>query len=143
MATTANSIITPQTCKSGSPTNGFTNANGTAAITVYTPAADFEIISAINVYSTDTSTGTITLNKVISGTTYPLVTTTIPIQAGNITGTPPVNLLSAAIFPSLPVDQNGNRYLLVNTGETLTCAMSVAPTSGKVFTVVPLNAQGF
>lgn len=141
MATTPNSIITPQALQSGSPTNGLTNANGTAAVTIFTAGSNGSILSAINVYSTDTSTGTMTLNKVISGTTYPLVTTQIPIQAGNVTGTPPVNLLSSGVFPSLPRDYYGNPVLFVAAGETLTVAMSVAPTSAKIFTVVPINAQ--
>lgn len=141
MSVSPNSIITPQTLQAGSPTNGLTNANGTAAITVFTAGTNGSILAGLNVYSTDTSTGTITLNKVVSAVTYPLVTTTIPIQAGNVTGTAPVNLLSAAIFPGLPKDQYGNPFLSLANGETLTVAMSVAPTSGKVFSVVPINPQ--
>ena len=140
-ATTGNNVVTPQALQNGSPTNGFTNGNGTAAITIFTAGANGSILKGLNVYSTDTATGTITLNVVISGTTYPVVTTTIPIQAGNVTGTPPVNILSAAILPSLPKDAYGNPVLQLASGATLTAAMSVAPTTAKVFTVVPINPE--
>jgi hypothetical protein len=141
MTTTANSIITPQAFDGGSPTIGLTNGNGTAAITVVPSTTNGCVLRGLNVYSTDTATGTMTLNMVISAVVYPLVTTVIPIQAGNITGTPPVNLLSAAIFPSLPKDAYGNPVLQLPTGASLTVAMSVAPTSGKVFTVTPINME--
>ena len=143
MSTTPKSVVTPQNLVPGSPTNGLTNGNGTAAVTIFTADTDGDVLSGLNVYSTDTATGTMTLNLVVSAVTYPLVTTQIPIQAGNVTGTPPVNLLSAAIFPSLPKDAYGNPVLNVPPGGSLTVAMSVAPTSGKIFTVVPINAAKF
>lgn len=141
MSTTPNSIITPQALVPGSPTNGLTNANGTAAVTVFTADTDGDILSALNVFSTDTATGLMTLNLVISAVTYPLVTTQIPIGAGSLTSAPPVNLLSATIFPSLPKDANGSPVLNVPPGGSLTVSMAVAPTTAKVFTVVPINAK--
>lgn len=139
MTTTPNSVITPQTLNANASTNGFTNANGTGALTVFTAGTNGSVLSGLNVYSTDTATGTMTLNLVISAVSYPIVTTQIAIQSGNITGTPPVNLLSAAILPSLPRDAYGNPVLNIPAGATLTAAMSVAPTTGKIFSVVPIN----
>ena len=140
-AVTPNSVVTPQALQNGSPTNALTNANGTTAVTIFTAGANGSVVRGLNVYSTDTATGSMTLNLVISGTSYPLVTTTIPIQAGSVTGTPPVNLLSSAICPSLPKDAYANPVLQLASGASLTVSMAVAPTAAKVFTVVPVNAE--
>lgn len=141
MTVTANSVITPQSFNVGAGQNGFTNANGTGALTVFTPGANGAILFGLNVYSTDGTARVFTLNSVVGGVTTPLVSTSIPITAGSVTGTPPVNVMSTAIWPSLPRDPQGNPYYNVAPGETLTGVMATAPTAAAVFSVKPVCPQ--
>jgi len=92
-------------------------------------------IESIIVSSSDTSARDVILYMTISATNYPLVQVQIPITAGQVNTTPPVNLLTGGVapgsFPGLPLDGNGNPYIYLPSGATLSVSAPVTVTTAK------------
>ena len=107
-------------------------ADTTTNKTLVTAGTNGTRVYAIYVTSTDTSARDIALKKTISGTDYILGTFSIPITAGTINSTPTINLLNHSQLPNLPRDSNGNTYLQLKTGTTLTVAALTTVTAAKV-----------
>jgi hypothetical protein len=59
------------------------------------------------------------------GNQYPLVTVALPASAGTDATVPPVDLLAAAV--GLPVDNDGQAYLMLESGDALSVATSDDP----------------
>lgn len=115
MALTPNSEITPQT-----PNNAkvvFTNANATNPVGLYNSGSNGSKIVGVIITSTDNVSHDFQLS--IQGRSgggnvvYPLGTVSVPIGAGNSGSVPSVNALNNAQFPGLPVDSDGNPYLIL------------------------------
>ena len=68
-----------------------------------------------------------------SAVSYPIATVSVPVNAGFVSGTAAINLLSSTNFPAgmLAVDENNQNYILLSSGDTLTVAALVAVNSGK------------
>jgi len=119
------------------------NADSTNKKTIYTPGANGSIIEALLVTNTDTGAYTLNIYATISATDYLIGTVNIPASAGNATGTPSVNLLSATSnFGSvLPKDAFGNPTLQVPSGTTLKAAVTVAVTAAKTVTILGVGSD--
>lgn len=104
--------------------------------TVFTPGSNGSKIESIVVSSTDTSARDITVNFTISATNYQLSVVSIPITAGTVNSVPCVNLLASTQLPGLAKDANGNPYLYLASGTTLTVNAPVTVTSAKTITFV-------
>ena len=128
-AVSPNSAITAQT-----PNRGllqFTNSStaGTYA-TLYTAGANGSICKAIWADNSDGSaTHLITVQLVNGGTKYGGTASTSVSNAGFANATPPQSLFSTAIWPGLPLDQNGNPYLILVSGDTLQATFATAITA--------------
>jgi|SRR5579872_369642 len=109
------------------------NATGTAQVTVVTAGANGSKVLNLAGSSTDTVVQTIAVSLVRNATTYLLATTAVPVNSGNASGTPPVDLL--AIVPNLPHDQDGQPYLFLNSGDTLVVNSAGSVTSGKTISI--------
>ena len=118
-----------------------TNANGTTAQTLYACGADGTKVTGLFATSTDTVARDVQITVVNGATTYVLTTVTTAINAGNVAGTAPVNLLSTTNFPGLPVDSDGNPYFYCESTDTLKVGVLVTVTSGKFVNVTAVAAD--
>lgn len=106
-------------------------ADTTTLKTLWTPPANGSKIVSINVASDDTATKDMQLWVSKGGTDYLLGTKTIAITAGFITGTPAFNWFDGVQIPAIPVDADGQRYLLLESGAVLKAKVTVAVTAAK------------
>lgn len=105
-------------------TGAYAIASGAATVTntvaLYTCGANGSKITGIVGTSNDTAAATITVFLVpASNVPYAITTVSVPITAGTIAATPPVNFLSPANTPGLPVDSDGNPYILCQSGDVI------------------------
>jgi hypothetical protein len=117
------------------------NSDSTNLVTVLTPPTTGSKVVAIMVTSDDTSARDLQLVITKSGVDYPIGTTTIAITAGTIAATAAVNMLDTAKLPGLPVDRDGQRYLLLESGAVLKAKVLVAVTAAKFVNIVALHSD--
>jgi hypothetical protein len=142
MATTPNSVITAQTPKNGKVQ--IANGDASAQKTVYTGGANASKIVSLILQSTDTSARDVQVSITNGGTSYPIGTVTVPIGAGNSGSVPSVNALNNTQIPGLPLDSDGNPYiLLASASDTLTVSALTTVTSGKLITANAVAAGDF
>ncbi len=141
MAVTPNSVVTAQTPKNGRVQ--IANADAQAQKTVYTAGANGSKVTGLIAQSTDTSARDVQVSITNGGTSYPLGTVAVPIGAGNSGTVPSVNLINATQMPGIPVDSDGNPYLLLQSGDTLTVSALTTVTAAKLITVSVLDVGDF
>ena len=108
------------------------NADGTNSKIVYTAGANGSKITALLAASNDSSARIFLIRITRSAVNYVLTAVSIPANSGTDGTAPSVDLLSSSMFTGLPVDNDGQKYLLLESGDTLTVALSTsAVTSGK------------
>lgn len=138
MALTATPVFvqTPRSWKiqiSGTP--------GTTPVVFATPAAAMKITGCW-AYSTDTAARSVRLDIVRSATAYTqnivAVNTPVATPGTNI----PVNLLANTNFPGLPLDSDGNPYILLESTDTLQAAAN-AQLTAATFISITCNAADF
>lgn len=110
--------------------------------TVVTGAANGSKVVALIVASDDTSARDVTFGVTKSATFYPLASKTVPITAGTVAGTPPINLLDPSVIPGLPVDNDGQPYILLETGDTLQAKSLTTVTAAKAISLTALHGDG-
>ena len=139
MAVTGNNVITIQTPNRAEVRFvGTTDAAGTDK-TVYTAGTNGSKVWGL----TATNGGTIhnlTLAITTSGTRYVLNTVSLPVNAGQNGTVVPVSLMSIVNWPGLAVDSNGNPYILLDSGDTLTAQYATA--QGTADTISLTGAAG-
>ncbi len=130
MAVSATPVF-PQTPKHGLVQ--CVNADGTNKKTVITAGSNGSKVLSLLGASDDTSDRTFLVYVTRSGTSYLIGSCLIPDLSGTDGGTDPtVNLLNSTNIPGLPVDNDGQRYLLLQSGDTLDVALTTgAVTAGK------------
>lgn len=128
-------FVTPKT-----PVVQILPADALALKTLHTPTNPTKV-TAVMATSSDTASRDVTLYVTKGGVDYPLGTVNIPITAGTITATPAVNLLDPAKIPGLPIDSDGQRYLLLEAGAVLKAAVLVAVTAAKAINLVAVAAE--
>jgi hypothetical protein len=112
------------------------NADGTTKKTIATAGTNGAKVAAIIATSTDTGTRILQLFLTRSATNYLLGSTLIAIGAGTDGVASSSNLLTS--IPGLPVDNDGQPYLFLESGDTLTVAVTVAVTAAKEIDVTAL-----
>jgi hypothetical protein len=134
-ATTPNSFVTPQT-----PNRGVvqflqgTDSAGTYK-TLYTAGSSGS--RCYGIWSTNndgSATHLITVQIVNGGVKYGGVAVTTVQTAGFANGVTPQNLLT--LWPGLPVDQYGNNYLQLVSGDTLQATFATALTTSELINIV-------
>lgn len=126
-------------------TGAYAIAAGAATVTntlaAYTCGATGSKITGMLAASNDSAARDLTVFMVpASNVPYILTTVTIPITAGQVAGTPPVNLLSPANMPGLPIDSDGNPYLLCQTGDVIRVGIrTTAVTANLAVTVLTIG----
>lgn len=133
MAVTATPIY-PQTHKNA--VLSIVNATGTSVTTLYAAGTNGSKVEGIYVTSTDTSARDLAIYYVVSATNYQLGQISIPITAGTLNTAPSINLLTSTQLSGLPRDVNGNPYLYLASGTTLSIAAPVAVTTAKAINII-------
>jgi hypothetical protein len=129
--TTPNSSVFVQTPKKGLVQ--IAPADTTTAKTVVTAGASGSKVNSLMLTSTDTAAQNVTFGITRSATFYALGTVQVPIKAGQVDLTnPAVNALSSSIAPGLPSDNDGQPYILLQSGDTLDIKSLVTVTTAKV-----------
>ena len=119
MAYTANSAILPQAFNRGvAKFIQGTDAPGTYK-TLYTAGANADDVYGLIAVNNDGTAHLLTVEVVNSTTAYQSNAVTLPVNAGNNGTAVPVALMSPANWPGLPVDENGNPFLKLVSGDTL------------------------
>lgn len=110
----------------------FLNADGTADKTVFTAGASGSKIVGIQVATSDNTLRYMQFKFSRGGTLYNLTAVAIPISAGtDVTAgaVPPVSVFQ--MCPGLPADNDGQRYLFLESGDLLRANMATAVTAAR------------
>ena len=102
------------------------NTGTTAAVNLTVGGGNGTKIESINVSSNATSAVTINVGISTGGAPLLLSQFSIPANAGNSTTVPAATLLNNTQFPATAYDNNGNKYIYVASGFTLTAAATAA-----------------
>lgn len=148
MAVTPNSAVVAQT-----PKNGWANfVQGTDAVatykTVYVAGVNGSKIAGVIGVTTDGTAHVASLRiaNVTAGTTTllaPIVSATIGVNAGNAAGSLDVSLMTSTVAPGLPVDQNGNPFLALVSGDTLQGAYATSLGASGVLSIIATAVSDF
>ena len=127
-------VQTPQT----SPVS-FTNGDGLTKKTLITGGANGTKVVAINAATTDTAAKVLQLYLTVSAVDYLISSVSIPASSGLDGTNAAVNMLTATMIPSLPVDNDGQRYVfLKDTTQSVRAAVTSTTTSGKQLDVIAI-----
>lgn len=114
------------------------NADASAQKTAITAGASGSKVVALWASSTELTANNrdVQVSIVRSATTYVLTTLSVPFSSGFTTAVPgPTDLLSAIPAGLLATDNDGQRYLPMESGDTLVVASLTTVTSGKIISV--------
>jgi hypothetical protein len=137
-AVTANSVILPQTPEVY--TAQILPATGTGLVAFATGQTNGTKVLSLLCSSTDTIGHTLDVYRVHASTNYLIAAVSIPASSGNVIGTPPVQVITTTNFPG-PMDSDGNRYLLIGSGDTISIASTVAVSTGDAISCVGHGAD--
>lgn len=130
--------ITPQQFVQG------TDSAGTYK-TIFTAGSNGSKITAILVNTTDgTATHLLTLRLNRSSTGYPIINYTLPINSGGDGSAASIDLLAggpSSLLQGLPIDNDGQKFLFLESGDTLEVTFATALTAGKNIYVVTVGAH--
>jgi hypothetical protein len=118
-----------------------TNGTATTAETVFTAGSSGSKVTALSLSSTDTTARVVQVALVRSSTSYILGTVTVPITAGTDGVTASVDAISQGLLPGLPLDNDGQHYLLLDSGDTLTIVPTATITSAKIISGVAIGGN--
>ncbi len=115
------------------------NGTGTGTVTAFTAGSNGAKVVAVLANSNDTVARIVTLSLTRSATAYTIGSYSVPAVSGTDGVTAGVDLLNggpATLIPGLPVDNDGQKYIFMESGDTLTVAATTTITSGKTITFI-------
>ena len=127
MSLTPNSAVSPQTPNMG---KAQLTANPGTYVTIYTGGTNGTKVSGLFVTNTDSATHLVTVQIKSGATSYGGCSVTIPITAGFANAIPAINMMSAANWPGLPIDAQGNPYFFLLSGDLLVFTYATAFSAG-------------
>lgn len=86
------------------------------------------------VTSNDTSNRVLQISLTRSATNYLMASFVITTLAGTDGATAVINALSSTYWPGLPVDNDGQQYFFMESGDTLSIATTTTVTAAKTVT---------
>lgn len=111
----------------------YTTASSTA--THVTGAAEGTKVVSLTAVSNSTSAHVFQVGMSTGGAAFPIGSVSIAASAGTDGSTPGVDMLSPALIPGLPVDNDGVPYLMIpSTSHSLVLTASAAINTGKQVT---------
>ena len=118
----------------------FVNADGTALKTLITAGANGTKVMAINANKFDGTARFLELYWSNGVTDFLIAEISLPIMAG-LTTNNAVDLLSGTKIPALEIDNNGNRFLRIKSGESIKVAMDSAVSGGGLCQVCSFSVD--
>lgn len=104
--------------------------------TVLTAGANGSKVTGLIANTNDgTAAHVMTVSIKRSAVQYPVGNVNLPVNAGGDGVTAGVNLLDPTLVPGLPVDNDGQPYLLLKSGDTLEVTFATALTASKTIWV--------
>lgn len=128
----SSTAVFPQTPKRGMVQ--IVPADTTTKKTLVTAGANGSKVVSITAASDDSSNKTFSIYVTRSATDYLLGTVTVPTLSGTDGSAPSVDLLGGGTtnqIPGLPIDNDGQRYILLENGDVLKVAALVTLTAAK------------
>lgn len=116
-------------------------ADASAQKTVLTAGSNGSKVSSVFALSDDTTARLITLSVLRGGSNYPVAAVSVPAASGTDGVAPAINLLAAALSPWVPVDNDGQPYLLLNNGDSLQVRSGSTVASTKTVSVGAIGAD--
>jgi len=116
-------------------------ADASGQKTILTAGSNGSKVSSVFVLSDDTNARLITLSVLRSGTNYPIAVVSVPAGSGTDGAAAAVNLLGAALSPWVPVDNDGQNYLLLKNGDSLQVKSGSTVSSTKALTIGAIGAD--
>lgn len=118
------------------------NADGTTKKTVVTGGTNGTKVTSLTLTSTDTSSRVVQVWVTRSATSYCLGSVTVAITAGTDGVTAGVSVLTNTLLPGIPVDNDGQAYLILAASDTLQVAVNTgAVTAAKEIDAVAVKAD--
>lgn len=114
---------------------------GTTPVVFATPAAAMKITGCW-AYSTDTAARSVRLDIVRSSTVYTQAIVAVNTPVATPGTNSPVNLFAPLNLPGLPVDSDGNPYILLESTDTLQAAAN-AQLTAATFISITCDAADF
>lgn len=117
------------------------NADASNQKTIHTAGSGGTKITAVFALSDDSSNRLLTLSVLRGAVHYPISATTVAANSGTDGTAASVDLLAAARSPWVPVDNDGQKYLLLESGDVLEVKSGSTVTSAKFVTVGAMGAE--
>lgn len=116
---------------------------GTSVVTLYTGGVNGSKIVGINATTTSTTAFDLRLYLTNGGVNYFVSTGSLTALSGSVSTVPSVNLFALSIAPGLPIDSDGNPYLLLaSSADSLSVqAGTTIPTTGGLAHVVAVSGD--
>lgn len=124
-------VFQPKTFNHGKVT--IVNADGSTEKAVFVGGADDSVLKSLVLCSNDTSDREIQLLLYDGTNSFVIGTVNVPLGAGTVAGTPPVDGLP---FVWLSLDSNGKKQLQVKNGFSLRAKALTTVTAAKAITIV-------
>jgi hypothetical protein len=132
-ATTPNSIVTPQTPNRGIVQFLQGTDNAGTYKTLYTAGANGSRCYGMVMNNNDASTThLVTVQIVNTAVKYGGTALTTVLSSGFTTAVPPQPLMSPTVWPGLPLDQYGNPYIQLISGDTIQATFGTALTTSDL-----------
>lgn len=125
MASTPNLPAAPRV----TPTNIPAAVSTSAYTTVFTAGASGSKLVGIFANNQDVSARDVIIAITRSSVNYQIGRVSVPASSGNAANNPVINLL-ANTFAGMPIDNDGQPYLLLNFGDTLSVNLPVTLSTG-------------
>ena len=119
----------------------FAAADTTTAKTIATAGANGSKVVAIQVCSDDTSARVIQFGITRSATFILLGSINLPTLSGTDGAAPAINGFNPSYMPGLPVDSDGERYIFMESGDTLQAKMVTTITAAKTVSVTVVQGD--
>ena len=99
-------------------------------------------VTSLQASSTETALAHVVEVSILRGGTNSLLAAVnVPVNSGFDGTTPAVDLLNSTIMPGLPVDNDGQHYLFLKSGDTLQVKAQVTVNTGKALNFYNLGAD--
>lgn len=122
--------------------NSWTNSDSAnTKKTVATAGANGSKVVGLIATSTDTSARVAQVWHTRSATSRLLASVSVPAASGSDGTTAGVNLLGSTLMPGLPVDNDGQTYFFLESGDTLQVSFTAQVTSAKEIDVTCIFAN--
>ncbi len=117
------------------------NADASNKKTACTGGTNGTKLVSLTATSDDTSNRIVQVYITRSATHYLFGSVNVPTLAGTDGSAAVVDLLNATNIPGLPVDNDGQRYLYLKNGDTLSVATTTTVTAAKTVTIVAISSD--